>query len=83
MDYRKKYGKIKRVFLIYMTSENTEGRGRMDRKELRKMRNGKKTAAGNVAQELGELKKLQESRQGNGILTISVTCSEFLTIFCC
>ena len=55
----------------------------MDRKELRKMRYGKKTAAGNVAQELGELQKLQESSQGNGIETITVTCDGVFTIFCC
>ena len=55
----------------------------MDRKELRNARYGKETAAGSVAQELGELHKLQESNQENGILTITATCSEVFTIICC
>lgn len=55
----------------------------MDRKELRTAKQGKTTAAGSVAQELGELRKLQESSQKNGILTISVTCDAYMTIICC
>lgn len=55
----------------------------MDRTDLRKARHGKETAAGSVERELCELQKLQESKQGNGILTISATCDEFLTIICC
>lgn len=55
----------------------------MDRKEIRKTRQGRMTAAGSVAQELGELHKLQESKQENAILTITATCSELFTIICC
>lgn len=55
----------------------------MDRTDLRKARHSKETAAGSVERELGELQKLQESKQGNGILTITATCNEFLTIICC
>ncbi len=55
----------------------------MDRKELRTAKQGKTTAAGSVTQELRELHKLQENSKENGILTISVTCDEFMTIICC
>lgn len=55
----------------------------MDRKELRNARHGKETAAGSVERELGELHKLQESSQVNGIETITVSCDEIFTIICC
>lgn len=55
----------------------------MGRKELRNARHGKETAAGSVERELGELHKLQENSQINGIETITVTCDGLLTIICC
>lgn len=55
----------------------------MSRAEKRQALSNECTAAGNVMIELEELRKLQEISTADGIHTISVTCSEFLTIICC
>lgn len=55
----------------------------MNRTEAREARRGKNTAAGNVAVEVKELGKLQNKKQVNGIQTISISCSEILSLICC
>lgn len=55
----------------------------MSRTEARKVRRGKNTAAGNMEVEVEELRKLQNKKQVNGIETISISCSEILSLICC
>lgn len=55
----------------------------MSKEEARSAKRSGGSAAGNAAYELTELEKLQRSGVDSDILTITVTCSEVLTILCC
>lgn len=55
----------------------------MSRTELRNAKLGKATAAGSLECELEALRKLQESSDVKEVVTITVTCTEVLTIICC
>lgn len=55
----------------------------MSMNERRNAKRGKESAAGSVERELREVQKLQGNNKVNGIETITVSCSEFLTIICC
>lgn len=55
----------------------------MSMTERRNAKRGKETAAGSVKLELKEVQKLQGNDRVNGIETITVSCSEIFTIFCC
>lgn len=55
----------------------------MDRTEIRKTKSGRDTAAGNLERELKEIRKMRENEAMNGIVTITVGCSGYLTVICC
>ena len=55
----------------------------MDRAEIRKTKRGQDTAAGNLKRELEEIQGMQVSVEINGIVTITVGCSPYLTVICC
>jgi hypothetical protein len=57
----------------------------MSKEEMRRSRRGSHSAAGYVAKELEEIRKLQETERGVDaeIITITEGCSAFFTLFCC
>lgn len=55
----------------------------MDMDDRRTAKRGTQTAAGSVELELREVQKLQGNNRVDGFDTITVTCSEILTIICC
>lgn len=57
----------------------------MSKKELREIRRGMSSAAGNVEAELEELERLQKAgkKPNTEIETITVGCTTFYSIICC
>jgi len=57
----------------------------MNKEEMRRSRRGSHSAAGYVAKELEEIRKLQETGRGVDaeIITITEGCSAIFTLICC
>lgn len=54
----------------------------MTKAEARKQMRGE-VVSGDVQYEIRELNKIQEKNKVDAIVTITVSCSEILTIICC
>lgn len=55
----------------------------MSKEELRRAKRGNSTAAGNVQMEVEQIKKIQMGDVDSKRSTITVGCSEFMTLICC
>lgn len=55
----------------------------MNRKEWREKLLQEKSVAGDTEFELGQIRKLQADQKPSEIHTLTVTCSEIMTVICC
>ena len=55
----------------------------MSKEDIRKAKRGKESNAGNFTFEMTELKKIHRNGPPDDASTITLGCSEILTIICC